>query len=265
MNKNDEQAGVSATDTQQRVPLNPLQQFTGRVIMTNLIDQFFSAVFGTVSNSKVFNSLTQSADRLYDFVYVKVFGLPFIVLGARQTGKTTLIEWLRQNVRTLEEFQPSPTAPGGDSVGSFSSYIGDETMRLKPTRDVGGEYEMWETDWLDLFRETKPRGIIFMIDHTDVLQHKDALNYVMNMIEEETDAKRNLKALMILVNKSDLWLPTTTLEKVMSNYSNEIKRLNNQADRLGYTATIHSSSVGSGVGVRDAMRTFFNAIRPQPK
>ncbi len=250
-------AGISAAST--------LHDFTGRMIMTNLIDQFFSAVFGTVSNSKVVNSLTQGADRLYDFVYVKVFGLPFIVLGARQTGKTTLIEWLRQNVRSLDEFQPAPTAPGGDTVASFSSYIGDETIRLKPTRDVGGEYEMWETDWLDLFREVKPRGIIFMLDHTDVLQHKDALNYVMNMIEEEADAKRNLKAVMLLVNKSDLWLANTTLEKLMGNYSNEIKRLNNQADRLGYQATIHSSSVGSGVGVRDAMRTFFNTIRPQPK
>lgn len=233
--------------------------------MTNLIDQFFSAIFGTVSNSKVVNSLTHSADRLYDFVYVKVFGLPFIVLGARQTGKTTLIEWLRLNVRTLEEFQPSPTAPGGDAVGAFTSYIGDETMRLKPTRDVGGEYEMWETDWLDLFRETKPRGIIFLIDHADVLQHKDALNYVMNMIEEETDAKRNLKAFMLLVNKSDLWLPNTTLDKLMGSYSNEIKRLHNQAERLGYQVTIHSSSVATGVGVRDAMRSFFNTIRPQPK
>jgi hypothetical protein len=35
-------------------------------------------------------------------------------------------------------------------------------IRLKPTRDVGGEYEMWETDWVELFRETKPRGIIFL-------------------------------------------------------------------------------------------------------
>ncbi len=232
--------------------------------MTNLIDQFFSAVFGTVSSSKVFNSLAQSADRIYDFVYVKVFGLPFIVLGARQTGKTTLIEWLRQNVASLEEFQPAPTAPGGDAVGSFSSYIGDEMIRLKPTRDVGGEYEMWETDWLDLFRETKPRGIIFLLDHTDILKHKDALNYVMNMIEEE-DAGRNVKALMLLVNKSDLWLANTSLDKLMTNYSNEIKRMHNQAERLGYQATIYSSSVSTGVGIRDAMRTFFNAIRPQPK
>ena len=233
--------------------------------MTNLIDQFFSAIFGTVNNSKIVNSLAHSADRIYDFVYVKVFGLPFIVLGARQTGKTTLIEWLRQNVASLEEFQPEPTAPGGDHIGSFSSYIGNEMIRLKPTRDVGGEYEMWETDWVDLFRETKPRGIIFLVDHTDLLKHKDALNFVMNMIEEEDDAKRNLKAVMILVNKSDLWLANTSLDKLMANYSNEIKRLHNQAERLGYQATIYSSSVSTGVGVREAMRTFFNAIRPQPK
>lgn len=233
--------------------------------MTNFIEQFFSAIFGSVTSSKLVTSLTHSADRIYDFVYVKVFGLPFIILGARQTGKTTLIEWLRQNVATLDEFQPAPTAPGGDTVGTFSSYIGDEMMRLKPTRDVGGEYEMWETDWVELFRETKPRGIIFLLDHTDILKHKDALNFVMNMIEEEPDAKRNLKAFMLLVNKSDLWLGDTTLDKLMTNYGNEIKRMHNQAERLGYQATIYSSSVTTGVGVRDAMRAFFNAIRPQPK
>ena len=231
--------------------------------MTNLIEQFFSAVFGSVGKNFV-DSLTQRADQIYDFVYVKVFGLPFIVLGARQTGKTTLIEWLRQNVASLEEFQPAPTAPGGDAVATFGSYIGDEMIRLKPTRDVGGEYEMWETDWVELFREAKPRGIIFMIDHTDVLKHKDALNFVMNMIEEE-DARRNLKAFLILVNKSDLWLANTSLDKLMQNYGNEIKRMHNQAERLGYKATIYSSSISTGVGVRDAMRTFFNQIRPQPK
>ena len=40
-----------------------------------------------------------------------------------------------------------------------------------------------------------------MIDHTDVLKHKDALNFVMNMIEEE-DARRNLKAFLIVVTKA---------------------------------------------------------------
>lgn len=232
--------------------------------MTNLLDKLFSAVFGSVS-SKLVQNITRSVDQVYDFVYVKVLGLPFIILGARQTGKTTLIEWLRENVTVLEDFNPAPTAPGGDTVGTFTSSIGEEMMRLKPTRDVGGEYEMWETDWVELFREAKPRGIIFMIDHTELLKHKDALNFVMNMIEEEREAQKNLKAFLLLVNKSDLWLPQTPLDKLMGQYSNEIKRLGQQSERLGYKASIYSSSVTTGVGVREAMRTFFNSIRPQPK
>jgi hypothetical protein len=233
-------------------------------MMTSLIDRLFTAIFGKI-NPKVLESVTRRVDQVYDFVYVKVLGLPFIVLGARQTGKTTLIEWLRENVATLDDFNPAPTAPGGDAVAPFSSNIGDEMMRLKPTRDVGGEHEMWETDWVELFREAKPRGIIFLIDHTDVLKHKDALNFVMNMIEDEPEAQRNLKAFLVLVNKSDLWLGEMTLERLMQNYSNEVKRLGQQAERLGYKASIHSSSVTTGVGVRDAMRSFFNTIRPQPK
>lgn len=232
--------------------------------MFNFIGQMFTAVFGKAGNDFI-NSLARGADEIYDFVYVRLFGLPFIVLGARQTGKTSLIEWLRLNVASIEDFSPEPTPPGGDAVTTFSSYIGEEAMRLKPMRDVGGEYEMWDTDWVELFREARPRGIIFLIDHTDVLKHKDALNFVMNMIEEETAAQRHLKAVLVLVNKSDLWLKQTTLDKLMAQYGNEVKRLNNQAERLGYKAIIHSSSVTTGIGVRDAMRAFFNTIRPQPR
>ncbi|MBK8027599.1 MAG: hypothetical protein IPK19_41025 [Chloroflexi bacterium] len=233
-------------------------------MMFNLIGQVFSAVFGRAGTDFI-NSLARGADDIYDFVYVRIFGLPFIVLGARQTGKTTLIEWLRQNVASLEGFAPEPTPPGGDHVSTFNSYIGDEMMRLKPARDVGGESEMWETDWVELFREVRPRGIIFLLDHTEVLKHKDAFNFVMNMIEEERDAQRHVRAVLVLANKSDLWLKHTTLDKLMAQYGNEVKRLNNQAERLGYKAVIHSSSVTTGVGVRDAMSAFFNVIRPQPR
>ncbi|MDZ4771431.1 MAG: ADP-ribosylation factor-like protein [Chloroflexota bacterium] len=233
-------------------------------MMFNIIDQVFTAIFGRTGKDFV-NALARGADDVYDFVYVRVLGLPFIVLGARQTGKTTLIEWLRQNVASMDDFSPAPTPPGGDAVGSFTSFIGDESLRLKPTRDVGGEYEMWETDWVELFREARPRGIIFMIDHTDLLKQKDAFNFLMNLIEEEKESQRGLRAVLVLVNKSDLWLKTTSLDKLMNGYSNEVKRLHNQAERLGYKAMIQSSSVATGVGVRDAMSVFFNAIRPNAR
>jgi len=104
-----------------------------------------------------------------------------------------------------------------------------------------------------------------MIDHTDVLTHKDALNFVLNLIEEEDAARRNLRSFLLLVNKSDLWQATTPLDKLMLPYSNEIRRLNNQAARLGYRVKIQSVSVINGTGVDDAMRAFFNWIRPLPK
>lgn len=236
--------------------------------MTPILETLVTAIFGKAGKDFLDNlssRLTQTADGLSDFVYVRISGLPFIVLGARQTGKTTLIEWLRRNVSTLEAFDPAPTAPGGDSVGTFNAQVGSESMRLRPTRDVGGEHEMWETDWTELFQQTKPRGIVFLIDHTDVLTHKDALNFVLNLIEEDAAGRQNLKSLLLLVNKSDVWQGTTTLDKLMTQYSNEIKRLNNQAARLGYKTAIYSTSITNGVGVDDAMRQFFNTIRPKPK
>lgn len=236
--------------------------------MTSLLERMITVVFGTTGRDfidRMTDSLARTSTRLSDFVYVKFYGLPFIVLGARQTGKTTLIEWLRRNVTALGEFTPAPTPPGGDAVGAFTSTLGDEGLRLRPTRDVGGEYAMWETDWAELFRETKPRGIVFMIDHTDVLTHKDALNFLLNLIDDEGDSRRNLKAFLLIVNKADLWSSTTTLDKLMLTYSNEIKRLNQQAARLGYRVIIQSASVTQGIGVADAMTTFVNTIRPVPK
>jgi hypothetical protein len=233
-------------------------------MLATVVERMFSAIFGKAGEDFL-AGLAATSTRLTDFVYVKIFGLPFIVLGARQTGKTTLIEWLRRNYTTLGEFQPEPTAPGGEAVGTFGATIGEETMRLKPLRDVGGEYDMWETDWVELFEQARPRGIIFLIDHTDILSHKDALNFIMNLIEEDTAARRNLKGFMLLVNKSDVWLPTTTLDALTAQFANEIKRLRNQGERLGFQTWIHSASVTQGTGVGDAMTIFFNAVRPLPR
>ncbi len=230
--------------------------------MANIFDTLFTVVLGTITG--VARTVGSTVAGLQDFFYIKFSGMSFIVLGARQTGKTTLIEWLKHNMHTLDDFQPDPTAAGGDAVPDFLSRVGDTYMKLKPSRDVGGEYAMWETDWIELFREAQPRGILFMIDHTDVHLQKDALNFVLQMIEDEPAARRNLKAFYILVNKSDLWSDTTSLEEIMHHYRNEQRRLKGQADRLGYKWYVADGSLMTGRGVPDVMRKFFNAIRPKP-
>ncbi len=227
-------------------------------------DRIISIIVGTLNNL-IPSSVSGSANALVDFAYVRVLGLPFIVLGYRQSGKTTLLEWLRRDTAYLADFDPEPTAAGGDPVPVFGSNIGSQHMRLKPGRDVGGEYAMWETDWLDLFRHARPRGIVFMMDHTNPPQHKDALNFVLQMIDEEPAAAKNLKMFLLVINKADLWGSEKTLGDLLDEYRNETRRLKSQSERLGYAYMIAATSLVTGAGVSEAMTRFFNAIRPKPK
>lgn len=229
--------------------------------MSNIFDTLLTVIVGTVTT--VGKAVTETVSAIQDFFLVKVSGMSFIVLGARQTGKTTLIEWLRNNMHELDGFEPDPTAAGGDVVPDFNTRVGDTYMKLKPNRDVGGEYAMWETDWVDLFRSAQPMGIIFLLDHTDVHLQKDALNFVMQMIEDEPEAARHLKAFYILVNKSDLWGEDTTLDEIMHHYRNEQKRLKSQSERMGYKWAVHEGSLMTGRGVKHVMSRFFNAMRPR--
>jgi signal recognition particle receptor subunit beta len=231
--------------------------------VSNILDTIITVIVGSITT--VSRTVTEGVNTLQDFFYVKISGMSFIVLGSRQTGKTTLIEWLRRNMSSIDDFQPDPTAAGGDVIPDFNSLMGEEYMKLKPNRDVGGEYAMWETDWVELFRAAQPRGILFLIDHSDVHLQKDALNFVMQMIDEEQIAAKNLKAFFILVNKSDLWGDETTLEDIMHHYRNEQKRLKAQAERMGYKWSISEGSLVTGKGVKQTMRHFFNVMRPRPQ
>jgi hypothetical protein len=163
-----------------------------------------------------------------------------------------------------EEFSPDPTAAGGDVIPDFTTRIGDTFMKLKPNRDVGGEYAMWETDWVDLFRSAQPRGIVFLLDHVDVVTHKDALNFVLQMLEDEPQLAKQIKAFYVLVNKSDVWGDDVTLEDILLNYRNEQKRLRSQAERFGYGVVIAEGSLMTNRGVVEFMKKFFNAVRPKP-
>jgi hypothetical protein len=231
--------------------------------MANVFETIFNVIFGTISG--VTGAISRGIGSLNDFFLVRISGLSFIVLGARQVGKTTLIEWLKHNMDSIEGFEPEPTAAGGDVVPDFTSTMDDMTLKLKPGRDVGGEYAMWETDWIELFREVKPRGIIFVIDHTDSALQKDALNFVMQMIEDEMQASKHLKAFFILVNKSDLWAQTTTLEEIEARFRNEKRRLMNLADRVGFKWALAGGSLHTGRGVRQFIKQFFNTLRPRPQ
>lgn len=234
--------------------------------MASFIDTVISVVVGVVDHvAKIPGALVEGYGSLRDFIYVRYYGLSFIILGSRQTGKTTLIKWLSEGSSGLQGFEPSPTAGGGDVVPRFSGKLGEDAVRMKLERDVGGEYAMWETDWVSLFKETHPSGVIFMIDHQDTRVHKEALNFVLQMIDEDESAKKSLKAFLILVNKSDLWAQETNLETLLKGYTNEMRRAKLLAGRLGLWHEVHACSVIQGRGITAPMQAFINAIRPKPR
>lgn len=220
-----------------------------------------ASVLKTLGN--VMRILADSGQQVVDFAYVKVLGLPFVVLGYRQTGKTTLLSYLRHNAEYLVAFEPEPTAAGGEAVPAFTTRLDGEGVKLRPRRDVGGEYSMWDTDWVDLLQQARPRGIIFMIDHENPYQHKDALNFVLNLIEDEPSVRRSLKMFLVLVNKSDLWAGERLQEDILDELRNETRRLKSQAERVGYQYHIAATSLVTEDGIRDAMVQFFSSIRPR--
>jgi hypothetical protein len=83
------------------------------------------------------------------------------------------------------------------------------------------------------------------------------------MIDDEDAARRNLKTFMLLVNKSDLWGEDYSLANLLDDYKNETRRLKSQSERVGYQYFIRSSSLITGDGTEEAMRLFFNTIRPK--
>lgn len=232
--------------------------------MEKLLDTLLTVVLGNLSNAT--RGFTRTFGVLEDFFYVKFRGLSFIVLGSRQTGKTTLIEWLRRNMGEVEDFRPDPTTAGGDVVPDFSARVdAGRLVKLRPGRDVGGEYAMWDTDWVELFREVQPRGILFLIDHTEPYLHKDALNFVLQLIDDQPQYARNLRAFYVLINKQDLWGETQSLDDLLQFYKNEQRRLKGQAERFGYAWSISAGSVMTGQGVRETIERFFDTIRPTPR
>lgn len=232
--------------------------------MASIIDELLTVVLGTFDT--VSRTITEGMAAVEDFFYIRINGLSFVVFGSRQVGKTTMIHWLRENMADITDFDPDPTAAGGVPVPDFRARIPEEGhMKLKPTRDVGGEYAMWENDWVDLLRESQPRGIIFLLDHGDVHLQKDALNFVLQLIDDEPEATKNLRAFFIMVNKHDLWQDETTFEEIMHHYRNERRRLMTLAERRDFKYAITYGSLETGKGVRPMIRAFFNTIRPSAK
>ncbi|MBI3241314.1 MAG: hypothetical protein HYZ49_03365 [Chloroflexi bacterium] len=179
--------------------------------------------------------LADSPKEIIDWYKRKLKGITFAVFGYRGTGKTTLLRRM-QGITIHEEVEPTF---GRQQVSDFDFEIyGGKEVTVKKTFDPSGEKGSWPL-WRQIFLDVKPQGIIFVIDHERPDDHRIALRRILNIIRPSNPrrpslfkanpyvaASNNLKAFLLLVNKSDMWESQspggTKLQDVLKLYSAEI-------------------------------------------
>ncbi len=199
-------------------------------------------------------------NKLVNNLYTRVIGLPFVVLGNPGTGKTTLLDLLKTGESRVELTEHISTR-SPEIIEDFEYRINKEkTIKLRPQFDVPGEAELRNAIWTQLLRDAKPTGIIFLMDHTDTQSHKEALSFIINMIDKDTMLRWRLKAFLILINKQDLWSDRTDKENIWKDYFSEDLRLRSMAERHKFKWKYAACSLTRGVGISEEISNFLNAI-----
>lgn len=146
------------------------------------------------------------------------------IFGPSKAGKTTLIRYLQGKLLT-DAYEHTF---GAKSVGKIVfDLTGNETyyFRSKEIFDVGGEFE---NQWRAIIKTQNPDGIIYIIDTQNKDEEIKGLNSIYdiyNMLRAEKLATEiNLKVILILLNKCDLWGTSHQIrEQQLSKYRNSFK------------------------------------------
>jgi len=129
-----------------------------------------------------------------------------LVLGAKQTGKTSLLNFLS----TGKPYEESDTGRGLPNPTSGAIIVGRKTKVnnewLKAEKDVGGD-KAFRHLWAELIRDLKPEGIIYMLDGRQSDEElKQAIGEMRSDVLShfETD-KQRLVGIHIFLNFADKW------------------------------------------------------------
>lgn len=241
-------------------------------------ERTFREVF--VENS-IFQTLTQfvtsTATTIYNFgndkVQLYVTGLPFVILGASAAGKTTLHDWLEDQLDEINELEYVPTV-GVEIKDGYRTHVGKHGLiKVRPIADVGGENPALRNGserhtgtntWRNLFA-ANPKGVIFLIDHEEPARHEEALERLLDIILSSEQVRTNLKAVLIIVNKMDEWKDEYSSVEIAGQYSEQISTLRAVGKRADYDVLLGESSLLTGEGVTAQLEMFFNVLRLAPR
>lgn len=141
------------------------------------------------------------------------------IFGPKEAGKTTLIRYLQGKPLPDHHYHTFGAEPVGKIVYDLT---GNDTyyFRSKEMFDVGGEHI---NQWKVIIESQNPDGIIYIIDTNESEADLSGFEHIYNIYNEMRAHKLaneiNLRVLLIILNKFDLWGTSTELrEQKTSEY-----------------------------------------------
>ena len=154
------------------------------------------------------------------------------IFGPTEAGKSTLIRYLQGKPLTEAYEHTFGAEPVGKIVFDLT---GNETyyFRSKEMFDVGGEFK---NQWKAIIETQNPNGIIYIIDTQNKEEEIKGLNCIYNIYNnlraERLATEINLKVILILLNKYDLWGSSHQIrEQQLSEYRNLFKDISDTFNR----------------------------------
>ncbi len=195
--------------------------------------------------------------------------------GAEKTGKTSFVRRLEGRSSLRDIF----------SAGESSGVI-PEKLWVHPTTeqphsvrllfiDVGGHKEYLRIRRAELARFL-PLGVLLFLDHRAptnkgpddeqidngsvdpqrMKRHKEIFNELISSIQEQPQVRKACQALVIVINKSELWQKNITKESFQERFRPEIARLM-EASGIHKVPPLIACSVKTGEGIPDVIKALF--------
>jgi GTPase SAR1 family protein len=196
--------------------------------------------------------------------------------GAENAGKTSFVRRLEGRSSLRDIFGASRSYGSVPQLVRVNPNPAQQDLSVRVLFiDIGGDRE-FSTIRKSELRAVRPLGILFFLDHRTVEErngdntqiddgtidqnrikrHHEAFEELTKILYDYPEVQKVCNALVIAVNKYDVWREKTRLEDFHDEFKSDIEELM-KVGRIRQIPPLMPCSIKTGEGMADIMRTLF--------